>query len=146
MDATEKRLTAAYNAAVDRLKKIPKGDPKHIRASAQVIHALQALQRYQRRNRNLHGRHRETPHAAKAGGAPVTPRRPQIELPGGNPMKQGKPKPWRENEDGPDCACGEQTVVKILPDGQAILLCFFHTGEAGMYTPLPDERPEEWPT
>jgi hypothetical protein len=50
-------------------------------------------------------------------------------------------EPWRENEDGPDCACGEPTVVKLLPDGTAVLLCFFHTGEAGAYTRLPAERP-----
>jgi hypothetical protein len=54
-------------------------------------------------------------------------------------------EPWRENEDSPDCACGEPTVVKILPDGRAILLCFFHTGEAGAYTVLPAERPAGWP-
>jgi hypothetical protein len=53
--------------------------------------------------------------------------------------------PWRENEDGPDCACGEPTVVKLLPDGTAILMCFFHAGEAGAYTRLPAERPDGWP-
>jgi hypothetical protein len=54
-------------------------------------------------------------------------------------------EPWRENEEGPDCACGCPRVVKIMPNGRAILLCLFHTGEAGAYTPLPAERPEGWP-
>jgi hypothetical protein len=49
---------------------------------------------------------------------------------------------WTENEDGPACSCGELTVVKILPDGQPVLLCFFHTREAGAVTPLPETRPE----
>ena len=54
--------------------------------------------------------------------------------------------PWRENEDGPDCACGEPTVVKLLPDGTPVLMCFFHTAEAGAITRLPAERPDGWPS
>jgi hypothetical protein len=52
---------------------------------------------------------------------------------------------WADNENGPDCACGNPTVVKITPGGAAILVCFFHAGEEGMCAPLPAERPEAWP-
>jgi hypothetical protein len=52
---------------------------------------------------------------------------------------------WTENESGPDCACGDPTVVKLLPDGNAVLVCFFHTRNSGLYTPLPAQRPADWP-
>jgi len=57
---------------------------------------------------------------------------------------QAQTPAWTENEDGPDCACGNPTVVKIMPDGKPVLVCFFHTSEAGMVTPLPAERPAGW--
>jgi hypothetical protein len=57
---------------------------------------------------------------------------------------QPEPAAWTDNEDGPDCACGNPTVVKILPSGRAILLCLFHTAESGSYTELPAERPADW--
>jgi len=50
---------------------------------------------------------------------------------------------WIENEDGPDCSCGNPTVVKLV-DGKAVLLCLFHTGPEGMYVPLPDMVPHDW--
>jgi hypothetical protein len=54
---------------------------------------------------------------------------------------------WTENEAGPDCACGNPTVVKLLPDGiAAVLLCVFHSPESGLYTPLPAQRPDSWPS
>lgn len=52
---------------------------------------------------------------------------------------------WTENESGPDCACGNPTVVKLTPDGSAVLLCIFHTQETGLFTPLPARRPDNWP-
>ncbi len=52
---------------------------------------------------------------------------------------------WTDNEDGPDCQCGNPTVVKLMPDGKPVLMCLFHTGEAGAIFPLPSERPETWP-
>ena len=52
-------------------------------------------------------------------------------------------EPWRENEDGPECPCGNPAVVKLLPDGSAVLLCLFHTAEAGAITRLPAARPEQ---
>jgi hypothetical protein len=68
---------------------------------------------------------------------------------------------WTENEDGPwckHCACklptdqevcdadhGWPTVVKLMPDGSAVLMCFGHTAEAGLAIPLPAERPGNWP-
>lgn len=52
---------------------------------------------------------------------------------------------WRENEDGPECSCGNPTVVKLMPDGSAALLCLFHTSEAALFTSLPAERPAGWP-
>lgn len=51
---------------------------------------------------------------------------------------------WTENEPGPDCSCGNPTVVKATPDGNFVLLCFFHTAEAGAVTVLPPERPPDW--
>jgi hypothetical protein len=49
---------------------------------------------------------------------------------------------WTENEDGPVCACGEMTVVKITPDGKPVLMCLLHTKEAGAVTRLPLAKPE----
>lgn len=55
---------------------------------------------------------------------------------------------WKETEDGPDCTCGNPTVVKLTMkrDGSesAILLCLFHTAEEGMATELPAVRPADW--
>lgn len=48
---------------------------------------------------------------------------------------------WTENEAGPACSCGESTVVKIIPPGRPVLLCFFHTGESGAYAGLPEAKP-----
>lgn len=47
---------------------------------------------------------------------------------------------WTENEEGPVCSCGEITVVKQLPDGRWLAVCFDHTDEAGAYTVLPDGK------
>ena len=52
MDAKEQRLIDAHNAAVDKLNKIPKGDERHMRAAAAVVHAHRALRKYQQRKRN----------------------------------------------------------------------------------------------
>lgn len=52
---------------------------------------------------------------------------------------------WTENEDGPDCECGSSRIVKITPNGNAVLMCLFHTGEAGAVTGLPAEKPDGWP-
>lgn len=53
---------------------------------------------------------------------------------------------WTENEDGPECSCGNPTVVKFSHDtGRAFLLCLFHTPEAGCWFQLPVERPDDWP-
>lgn len=53
---------------------------------------------------------------------------------------------WTNNEDGPDCTCGEPTVVKLVEalhsgSKRAVLLCLFHSGEAGRIVPLPTQRP-----
>lgn len=50
---------------------------------------------------------------------------------------------WVNNEDGPDCECGEPTVVK-LHNGGAILMCFFHTGAEGCYFELPPMAPDNF--
>lgn len=52
---------------------------------------------------------------------------------------------YTENEEGPACSCGGPTIVKKLPDGTPVLMCFFHTRDAGLATPLPPERPPGWP-
>jgi hypothetical protein len=46
-----------------------------------------------------------------------------------------------DGEAGPDCECGDPTVVRIMPDGSPALLCLFHDGEAGRITALSAERP-----
>jgi hypothetical protein len=56
-----------------------------------------------------------------------------------------EPAAWTNNENGPDCACGNPTVVKITPAGRPVLLCLFHTPLDGSVTTLPDERPPGWP-
>lgn len=47
---------------------------------------------------------------------------------------------WTENENGPECSCGEVTVVKRLPDGTWIAVCFFHTAAEGAYTVLSEKE------
>jgi hypothetical protein len=47
------------------------------------------------------------------------------------------------NEAGPDCTCGNPTVVKLV-DGGAGLLCLFHTYEAGAFSRLPVMTEEQW--
>lgn len=44
--AEEKKLTDAYNKAVDKLTRIPRGDERHFAASRAVVKAHRALQRY----------------------------------------------------------------------------------------------------
>lgn len=51
MDATEKRLSDAYERAVERLRAIPKGDPRHIAVNREVVQAYRALQRYKQRRK-----------------------------------------------------------------------------------------------
>jgi aminoglycoside/choline kinase family phosphotransferase len=46
VDAEEKRLIAAYNAAANELKALPRGDPRHFRASAKLVAAQRALKKY----------------------------------------------------------------------------------------------------
>jgi hypothetical protein len=45
-DAHEQKLIADYNKAVNALKRIPRGDPRHIPLSAKLIAAQRALKRY----------------------------------------------------------------------------------------------------
>lgn len=45
-DAREQQLINDYHKAADALKKIPRGDPRHIRLSAKLIQAQRALKRY----------------------------------------------------------------------------------------------------
>lgn len=52
---------------------------------------------------------------------------------------------WTDGEDGPDCPCGWPRVVKRLPDGSFVLMCFGHTAEAGAVFRLPDSKPDDWP-
>ena len=51
---------------------------------------------------------------------------------------------WTDNEEGPECDCGNPTVVKLSPGGP-VLLCFFHTDEEGLARSLTAEKPEGWP-
>jgi hypothetical protein len=46
-------------------------------------------------------------------------------------------------EKGPDCFCGALTWVE--PGEPAMLVCIFHSRDAGACFPLPKERPEKWP-
>jgi len=52
---------------------------------------------------------------------------------------------WTENEAGPDCECGNPTVVKVMPSGKPVLMCLFHASAAGLVTELPAVRPAGWP-
>lgn len=54
------------------------------------------------------------------------------------------PRPWVENEDGPQCTCGLGTTVKLLPNGQWAALCLCHTSEAGALLTLPPEAPDDF--
>lgn len=51
---------------------------------------------------------------------------------------------WVDKEEGPSCYCGMPTVV-VVENGEANLLCIFHTQSAGALFPLPEERPDNWP-
>jgi hypothetical protein len=59
-------------------------------------------------------------------------------------MTEQQAEAWVSNEPGPDCSCGNATVVKQTPDGGFVLLCLFHTADAGLITALPDHRPDNW--
>jgi hypothetical protein len=52
---------------------------------------------------------------------------------------------WVNNERGPDCFCGDPTVVKTEGLKKPALLCIFHSRDAGAMFTLPDTRPEWWP-
>lgn len=52
MDAAEKRLYDAVNKIVDKLKELPRGDPRHIRLAAQLNIANRKLNKY----RHDHGK------------------------------------------------------------------------------------------
>lgn len=54
-------------------------------------------------------------------------------------------RPWVDNEEGPICSCGFETVVKKDAEGTFMLLCFFHTPQAGALFKLPQEAPDGWP-
>jgi len=53
--------------------------------------------------------------------------------------------PWADKEPGPDCACGDPTVVVLDPTGRATLWCLWHSKEAGATFDLPSDRPDHWP-
>ena len=48
-------------------------------------------------------------------------------------------------EKGPRCYCGCPTWVEPDLGGGAVLICIFHTKEAGASFPLPSARPDNWP-
>ena len=52
---------------------------------------------------------------------------------------------WVNNDEGPECFCGNPTVVKTDFKKYAVLLCLFHTREAGSIFALPPEKPDWWP-
>lgn len=53
---------------------------------------------------------------------------------------------WIKSEMGPECYCGNPTIVHVAEDGRAMLMCFFHTYEAGASFALPKGgRPDGWP-
>jgi hypothetical protein len=52
MDATEKRLAAAYDKALAKLRRTTKGTEESGRAALAAARAWKALQRYQQRHRN----------------------------------------------------------------------------------------------
>ena len=51
---------------------------------------------------------------------------------------------WTHGEEGPQCRCSWPTRVDIV-DGNVVLWCFGHDNEAGMWWPLPSEKPANWP-
>jgi len=54
--------------------------------------------------------------------------------------------PWVDNEPGPTCrGCGDQTIVKVTSEGEAVLLCLLHTPEEAACWPLPSEKPDNLP-
>lgn len=52
---------------------------------------------------------------------------------------------WVDNEEGPTCVCGGPTMVKVNDLNAPVLLCLFHTADAGVVWSLPGERPADWP-
>ena len=56
---------------------------------------------------------------------------------------------WIDNEEGPCCTCTPYgcppTIVKRMANGRYLLVCFFHTPEAGVTWDLPPEKPSDWP-
>lgn len=53
---------------------------------------------------------------------------------------------WIDKEEGPECFCGMPTAVYVREDGEANLLCIFHSYDAGALFPLPkDGKPDNWP-
>lgn len=48
-DATEQKLLNEYNSALAALKRVPKGDPRHIRAAARLVAAQRAIKQYRRK-------------------------------------------------------------------------------------------------
>lgn len=42
-----------------------------------------------------------------------------------------------------DCYCGKPAAV-IVKDGETSLFCFAHTYGAGLWAPLPKEKPDDW--
>jgi hypothetical protein len=56
-DKHEDQLIAEYNAALNALKRCPKGDPRHIPLAAKLIATQRAIKRYRRikqtRDQNL---------------------------------------------------------------------------------------------
>jgi len=51
---------------------------------------------------------------------------------------------WIHGEEGPDCFCGNPTIVWIIGE-RASLICLFHTPKEGASFPLPAEKPDTWP-
>ena len=47
-DAHEQQLIREYNAAADALKRLPRGDPRHMRYSAKLVQTQRALKRYRK--------------------------------------------------------------------------------------------------
>jgi hypothetical protein len=48
-------------------------------------------------------------------------------------------------ESGPKCPCGMPTFVDVDDEGNANLICIFHTYDSGAIWPLPKSRPDNWP-
>jgi len=62
----------------------------------------------------------------------------------GDGGRGGRMSPWTDREKGPECYCGGGTFVSCGKHAP-ILICIFHTWEAGASFCLPKERPEKWP-